>query len=309
MPENVEIATVRLLSMISWIGEHPGVGVEELGEHFGRTRRQVERDVELLGLQGDSLPGNSFEIDWNLYEREGRLRMRTTMGVDLPPRLTRTEATAVLVGLRAIAPVLDEDLRSHLPHAALAVSAMSPGGPAPRVLSVSGESAHDPRLDLVREALSGHRQVSFTYTKADSTTSRRLVDPWSLRLGREGWVLSGWCHSSQDRRAFRLDRMEDVHVEDSPLDHVDDGTDAPRAPEVTLRVTRSALWVVDDLGARVLHEDPESITVAVPVWDRRWLVALLVDLAPNLLGCDDAAALEAMGRRARRALVEWGERP
>ncbi len=306
MPESAEIATVRLLSMIAWIGEHPGVGVAELGEHFARSPRQVERDVELLGLQGDSLPGNSFEIDWDLYEREHRLRMRTTMGVDLPPRLTRTEATAVLVGLRAIAPVLDEDLRSRLAHTALAVTAMSPWRPTPDALAVSGRDTHDPRVDPVRRAISGAHQLSFTYTKADATTSRRLVDPWSLRLGREGWVLSGWCHASQDRRAFRLDRMSDVRVEDTPLEHVDDGAQVPRAPEVRLRVTHAAHWVVDDLGARVLSEDRQGVDVAVPVWDRRWLESLLVDLAPNLLGCEDVAALNAMGGRARRALAVWG---
>lgn len=305
MPENVEIATVRLLSMISWIGEHPGVSVTELGEHFGRTRRQVERDVELLGRQGDSLPGDSFEFDWDLYEREERLRLRTTMGVDLPPRLTRTEATAVLVGLRAIAPVLDEDLRARLTHTALAVSAMAPGGARPDSLAVSGDDAHDPRLDTVRRALSGHRQLSFAYTKADGSTSARLVDPWSLRLGREGWVLSAWCHAAMDRRAFRLDRMEDLRVEDAPAEHGDTGDHGPQAPEVELRVSSAAGWVVDDLGARLLAGDADSLTVSLPVWDRRWLESLLVDLAPNLLGCGDTEALTAMRERARRALVVW----
>lgn len=308
MPENVEIATVRLLSMISWIGEHPGVGLSELGEHFGRTTRQVERDVELLGQQGDSLPGSSFEFDWDLYAREHRLRMRTTMGVDLPPRLTRTEATAVLIGLRALVPVLDEDLRARLTHTALAVRAMSPMDTSPQALAVSGEDAHDPRLDLVREAIGRDRQLSFTYTKADSTTSSRRVDPWSLRLGREGWVLSGWCHTSMDRRAFRLDRMEHLRLEDTPVDHHDDGAAPPPSPEVTLRVSQAAHWVVDDLQARLVGQDEESLTVALPVWDRRWLESLLVDLAPNLLGCEDTEALAAMADRARHALVVWGDR-
>ena len=46
MPETVSLAIVRLSSMIAWIAEHPGVHVDELCAHFGRTRRQVRRDIE-----------------------------------------------------------------------------------------------------------------------------------------------------------------------------------------------------------------------------------------------------------------------
>ena len=46
MPENVSLAFVRLSSMVAWIADHPGVHVDEICSHFGRTRRQVRRDIE-----------------------------------------------------------------------------------------------------------------------------------------------------------------------------------------------------------------------------------------------------------------------
>ena len=45
MPENVSLAFVRLSSMVACIAEHPGVHVDDIGAHFGRTRRQVRRDI------------------------------------------------------------------------------------------------------------------------------------------------------------------------------------------------------------------------------------------------------------------------
>lgn len=87
MPENVSLAFVRLSSMVAWIAEHPGVHVDDIGAHFGRTRRQVRRDIEYLASVGDSLPGESFEVDWGLFEEEQRVSLRSTLGASAPLRL------------------------------------------------------------------------------------------------------------------------------------------------------------------------------------------------------------------------------
>ena len=98
MPEAVQLAVVRLASMVAWIGEHPGVSVDELATHFHRTRRQVRRDIDYLASVGDSMPGASFEIDWGLYEEEERVSLRSTMGASAPLRCRRLR--------RFLAPIL-----------------------------------------------------------------------------------------------------------------------------------------------------------------------------------------------------------
>ena len=52
MPENVQLAVVRLASMVAWMSEHSGSTVDEIAAHFHRTRRQVRRDVEYLASYG-----------------------------------------------------------------------------------------------------------------------------------------------------------------------------------------------------------------------------------------------------------------
>ncbi|MFQ7931954.1 MAG: DeoR family transcriptional regulator, partial [Pauljensenia sp.] len=130
MPENVSLAFVRLSSMVAWIADHPGVHVDEICSHFGRTRRQVRRDIEYLASVGDSLPGQSFEVDWALFEEESRVSLRATLGAGAPLRLSEVEAQALLIGLSAIAPFLAPDVAAHLPHAALVVSALGGLGDA-----------------------------------------------------------------------------------------------------------------------------------------------------------------------------------
>ena len=124
MPENVQLAVVRLASMVAWMSEHSGSTVDEIAAHFHRTRRQVRRDVEYLASVGDSLPGASFEVDWELYEREQRVTLRSTLGASAPLRLSAIEAQALLIGLSAMTPLLGADLAAHVPHAALVVCAL-----------------------------------------------------------------------------------------------------------------------------------------------------------------------------------------
>ena len=104
MPETVSLAIVRLSSMIAWIAEPPGVHVDELCAHFGRTRRQVRRDIEYVASAGDPLPGQSFEVDWGLFEEEPRVSLRAPLGASAPLRLPEADAPALLLGTSAIRP-------------------------------------------------------------------------------------------------------------------------------------------------------------------------------------------------------------
>lgn len=199
MPENVSLAVVRLSSMVAWIAEHPGVHVDDIGAHFGRTRRQVRRDIEYLASVGDSLPGESFEVDWGLFEEEQRVSLRSTLGASTPLRLSEVEAQALLIGLSAIAPLLAPDVAAHLPHAALVVSALGGLGEAggSGTIDASPASASSRNVEALRDALERRERVSFDYVSTRGQVSHRVVDPWSLEASATGWLLRGWCDTAR----------------------------------------------------------------------------------------------------------------
>ncbi|MGO3796248.1 MAG: helix-turn-helix transcriptional regulator [Pauljensenia sp.] len=306
MPEHVEVGTARLLSLVSWIGEHPGVTVEDAAAHFGRTPHQLRRDVETLGDVGDSLPGSSFEVDWDLLEREGRLRVHTTMGLDLPPRLTRAEVTAVLVGLRAIAPVLDDDLRARLPRAAMSVAALATDtGDLSGGLAVSSAGEPDVRLAHLRRALSEGLVVTFSYTSPDGHVTERAVDPWELRRSGPGWVLRGWCHTAGGRRTFRVERMDHLLVTERPVGRRDQDPDTAPTQRVRLTLAPGARWVLDEVSCELVAHDTDSFTIEVPVWSRDWVEALLIDVSAHLLAVEPPSWATGMRDLARAALRVW----
>lgn len=306
MPEHVEVGTARLLSLVSWIGEHPGVEVAQAARHFGRTEVQLRRDLETLGGVGDSLPGSSFELDWDLLEREDRLRVHTTLGIDLPPRLTRAEVTAVLVGLRAIAPVLDDDLRARLPSAAMTVATLATDtGDLSHGVSVSRSDVPDPRLDLVRRALADDVALCFTYTAPDARVTRRRVDPWELRRLGGGWALRGWCHTAGGPRTFRIEGMSDLEVTTRPISHAVGTFLVADAPRVRLRLAAGARWVLDEVACDLVSHDGSSFTIEVSVWNESWVDSLMVDLSAHLLEVEPPSWAGRMHALARRALAVW----
>ena len=248
MPENVSLAFVRLSSMVAWIADHPGVHVDEICSHFGRTRRQVRRDIEYLASVGDSLPGQSFEVDWALFEEESRVSLRATLGAGAPLRLSEVEAQALLIGLSAIAPFLAPDVAAHLPHAALVVSALGGLGDADAEggIDASPALASSLPVEALRDALARKQRVSFDYVSSRGQSSHRVVDPWSLDASATGWLLRGWCTAAQGPRTFALSSMSNLGVVGARVQEPRRVRDD--APTWTLDVDRPARWIADEYG-------------------------------------------------------------
>lgn len=302
MPENVSLAFVRLSSMVAWIAEHPGVHVDDIGAHFGRTRRQVRRDIEYLASVGDSLPGQSFEVDWGLFEEEQRVSLRSTLGASAPLRLSETEAQALLIGLSAIAPLLAPDVAVHLPHAALVVSALGGLGET-GTIGVSPLPASSGMVEALRDALERRERVSFDYVSTRGQVSHRVVDPWSLEASATGWLLRGWCDTARAPRTFAVASISDVRVNGPRLQ-------APRrvrddAPTWTLDVDRAARWIADEYGGTIVAELSEGgARIDVPVWNAEWGLSLLTDIAAHVRAVSPDRRAEA-GARARTIIDVW----
>src|ERR1700733_5131327 len=81
---------------------------------------------------------------------------------------------------------------------------------------VEGESA-------VSRAIAGRRLLSFEYYKENEDEfSTRLVEPYALINGREGWYLASFDPTRDSVRHFRLDRIKSATVTDEAFDARDD---------------------------------------------------------------------------------------
>jgi proteasome accessory factor C len=142
-----------------------------------------------------------------------------------------------------------------------------------------------------------------------------VVDPWEVFAGGSAWYLAGWAHDPGAARNFRLDRMEDVTIEDAGRTHP-----APKsldrsartvdeAPQVVLDLAPWAWWVAEAHPViSATQIDDQRLRVTLAVAGVSWLERLLLRLGPGAtvveidgeLGGPDLAA-----RAAARVLERY----
>lgn len=286
MAEALEARFRRLLTLVPFVIQHPGVRVTEVCERFGIPRAQLTADLNLLlmcGLPGYG-PGDLIEA----FVDGSRVWIRLADYFSRPLRLTAAEGLLLYAGARALAAagVGDQALERavHRLERALGPDVLS------RV-SVQLEGAGE--LALVRAALMEHRRLHLVYyAHSRDATTERDVDPWALFLSAGRWYLVGWCHKVQDERIFRLDRIRAVSVLDAPAAIPADVdlskyeslyVQGPRDVAVILDLAPQAVgWVAESypLDAQEPRDDG-WVRVRLSAGGTAWLEKLLLRLGPQ----------------------------
>ena len=316
MPEEAPVQVARILAMASWIMDNPGHNVRQIAQHFGRSSRQVRRDLEYMGQIGDSMIDRSYGLDWDLYETEGVVVLRGSLTPSLP-KLTPAEAAALLVALRALAPYLSESEEEVLLSTAakLASRASQDEGEtqnSSEVIHLEQESSNSPDaqqkisaqhvIDL-RYAIDELREVSFNYLGADDSYSR-CVYPLGLKHLSTGWILDAWDPTRETHRSYRVDRMNNLVIgEKRPRVSI---PSEPAPSTLTLTISANARWICEDFESTVISEDAEMITCSLPIWNEEWILALLCDISADIIECP-SEWMQRVSDYAQSAMKIWEE--
>ena len=295
MPEEAPVQVARILAMASWIMDNPGHNVRQIAQHFGRSSRQVRRDLEYMGQIGDSMIDRSYGLDWDLYQTEGVVVLRGSQTPSLP-KLTPAEAAALLVALRALAPYLSESEEEVLLSAAAKLASRAGhegedtrGGR--EVIHLEQESSNSPDLQQesnaqyvvhLRYAIDELREVSFEYLGVDGPYAR-CVYPLGLKHLSTGWILDAWNPVRETHRSYRVDRMNNLVIgEKHPRVSI---PSEPAPLTLTLTISSNARWICEDFESTVISEDAEMITCSLPIWNEEWILALLCDISADIIEC------------------------
>ena len=316
MPEEAPVQVARILAMASWIMDNPGHNVRQIAQHFGRSSRQVRRDLEYMGQIGDSMIDRSYGLDWDLYETEGVVVLRGSQTPSLP-KLTPAEAAALLVALRALAPYLSESEEEVLLSTAakLASRASQEEGEVrsgSEVIHLEQESSNSSELHQesnaqhvidLRYAIDELREVSFNYLGADDSYSR-CVYPLGLKHLSTGWILDAWDPTRETHRSYRVDRMNNLVIgEKRPRVSI---PSEPAPSTLTLTISANARWICEDFESTVISEDAEMITCSLPIWNEEWILALLCDISADIIECP-SEWMQRVSEYARSAMETWEE--
>ena len=316
MPEEAPVQVARILAMASWIMDNPGHNVRQIAQHFGRSSRQVRRDLEYMGQIGDSMIDRSYGLDWDLYETEGVVVLRGSQTPSLP-KLTPAEAATLLVALRALAPYLSESEEEVLLSAAakLASRASQEGRDTrggSEVIHLEQESSNSPDLQQesnaqhvvhLRYAIDELREVSFEYLGVDGPYAR-CVYPLGLKHLSTGWILDAWDPVRETHRSYRVDRMNNLVIgEKHPRVSI---PSEPAPLTLTLTVSSHARWICEDFECTLISEDAQAITCSLPIWNEKWILALLCDISADIIECP-SEWMQRVSDYAQSAMEIWEE--
>ncbi len=311
----------RLLALVPYIQSRNEVSVEQAAADFGVRPAQIVKDLNVLwfcGLPGLGM-GDLIDIDMDALQGEGVIRLSNADYLTRPLRLGSTEASALLVALRTLREGGDESVRPVVERTIAKLEAAAGDGAALAAqidvqLSETEAALAGLRADLEKAAEQGRQVRLGYYVPARDEATERTVDPLRVVTAEGHTYLDAWCHTAEDRRLFRLDRVSSAEVLDLPAaDHSDlpprdlsEGIFAPSPNDLlaTLRLEPSARWVAEYYPVEQAEEAGDgTLRVRLRVGDPEWLTRLVLRLGgaarveepPNLSIAVHRAATGALG--------------
>ena len=333
-PGGAKAQVARLLRLVPYLHARGSVRVEQAADDLGVTPAQLVSDLKVLfmcGLPG-GYPDDLIDVDLDALEGEegdGVIRVSNADYLARPLQLSPTEATAVIVALRALRNGATDTTREVVDRTLAKLEAAAQGRVDPRV-----DPGADPVVDdgsrfrpVLERAVADQRQVRLSYwVPSRDEKSDRVVDPRGVVRTHGRDYLDAFCHNAEAPRLFRLDRIFDAQVLDTP---VETPAEAPRdladgffqrsadTTVATVRLAPPAHWVVEYHPVEDVRRLADGdLEVDLLVGDGRWLRRLLLRLAPHAEVVGPEEFSETFTDAARDVLrlyegsgVGWSETP
>ena len=299
----------RVLALVPWIADHPGVALADVAARFGIPEAELERDLELLPMCG--LPPYTPDRMIDVELIDGHVWIRFAEYFGRPLRLTAEEGLALLAGGRALLAVPGSDADGTLAAALEKLAGTLGGGEGLAV-----EVGEPPHLAALRAAAAAGERVEVDYYSfgRDALTTRR-IDPHSVFHAYGHWYVDAWCHLVDADRLFRVDRIQAIRTTGEKFARPSDGQSAvreavyhprPDDPRVTLELAPDAGWVVESYPSEEAEERPDgSWRVVLAVSEPAWLERLLLRLGPDARVTAPAELRPAGAEAARRLLRRY----
>ncbi|MFC7342715.1 helix-turn-helix transcriptional regulator [Saccharopolyspora griseoalba] len=311
----------RLLALVPYLLSRPGIPIVDAAADFGVTPQQLRKDLELLwmcGLPGYG-PGDLIDLSFG----SDSITVTYDAGMRRPLRLTASEATSLLVALRALAEtpgVPDSDaVQRALAKVEHAVGRARPAGV---VVGLGGQDAADPEVrHAVQRAATGRQALRIRYyTASRDAISERTVDPMRLLLIDGRSYLEAWCRSARGVRMFRLDRIDHAVLLDEPASPPSEAepTDvsaglfqpAPGQLVAELELDPEARWVAEYYQVdEVVELDGGRARVRMRYADEAWMARLLLGLGGQVRVLSPEGLARDVRQRAAAALTRTRHLP
>lgn len=316
MSQRLSLRLARLLNMVPYFAANPGITKSEAAAELGVSVAQLTTDLEQLWVCG--LPGYGPGDLIDLSFEEETVAVTFSAGIDRPLRLTSTEATALLIALRALAELPGTADPSSV-QGAIAKIESAAGVAAGGVVTqtVTDPERESPVVAVVRSAVRHGRALDITYFSASrDAVTRRIVDPIRVVLVDNHSYLQAWCRQADGVRLFRYDRIDAATELDEPA-HVPEAAygdssslelfqDDATLPQARLLIAPDHVWVMDHHPMTdVVVRDDGSVEASMRYASSDWMVRLIAGFGAGVQVLAPSELSESIRARATAALAMY----
>ncbi len=299
MSESAVDRVTRVLDLVPYILENPGIEVTALAKKFKITEKQVLADLELIFLCG--LPGYTPYELIDLTFEDGVVTVIEPQVLDKPRLFNEIEVVVLILGLSIMKNVINdskklESISNLQEKIAAKFSAIE---------DISFTTSSKPKFyDLVSEAVSKKRTLNLTYNSISrDEISRRVVVPRSIYLAQGNFYFVALDRKSNQERHFRMDLIVSCEVSDEL------GSAHPAVSENTelfnFRITTRNKYLTERYSELFtdISQQGDSYHARGRMNNREWLKRLVISNAPDIELFEPADLKKEIEERALRTLA------
>ena len=245
----------RLSAILTMLQSSSSVKTKHLSERFGIGLRTIYRDIRALEETGIPITGDS-RSGYSLID-----------GFKLPPLMfSGEEAFAFLTAERLVDKFTDTGLRESYKSGVDKIRAVMRSEEKERIdyvtknigfLDFNYYTSKDSqnRLQFILDSISKRMKIIITYTShSKNEKTQRTIDPIGVFFSMSNWYLVGFCDKRGDYRTFKINRIEELHHTDIPINKnhppldrlLEQLKDRTELQEALIEVQADNLPIIDD---------------------------------------------------------------
>lgn len=313
IPKDASDRVALMLTLVPYLLEHQYVKVSNAASHFGVQPEVIRNAIHVLlvsehqDLATGQWTEDMFDIDWDAFEEDDEIALSAHGKIDDTPRFSTAELAALLTGLNYLASLPDHANNVLITNLFAKMRAAAGGNISDSKSIAMAAPPQSSSLPIARQAIEQKQTIEFEYVAADGNVSTRVVDPIKIDLIDDVWYLRAWCHTREELRNFRLERIRVAQLSSEPRDPRADSVQvsewlidrAETGEAVTLEVATPGIPLLGDFVADtdIPKTDPTTVTVSVV---NAHSLKRIVTAHPHLIRI-------LSGKESQRLTVEWAK--
>ena len=186
--------------------------IAEVRERLQLSDEELREDIGVLNVV--NFGGGSYVLYAEINEESAEIEVDPepySDNFDRPARLLPVEAKALVAAIDLIGEHLPEGSLTSAREKIVAALGEDPMEQGLQVAPTAGDDSDVARL--VSKAIVQHKLIEIEYYKEnEDELAPRVVEPYALTNGREGWYVASFDPARDGVRHFRLDRIKRVNV-------------------------------------------------------------------------------------------------